>query len=315
MAVKQIIDTALSQGDNVPESDAGYIDRRRRALTFLRDVFQECWWTRDWPFKRGQLDVTVLAGLAYVNVPSDFNSLGAYGGIYRLVSGVQQFPPLEEVPESRVMEYRSGAYTTSVPRIFAFFGQDPVDHRLRIQVPQNDVDVALRVFYQKRPPKLWDVGDPEPLVLTLGITRVGQVATATSTVSHGLEMFDRVVVSGATQPEYNGTFEITVTGDKTFTYTVSGTPATPATGTPVGSPDVAFGNLAILQIPEDYHLKVLLVGLKAKLRESKGDARWSKLESDYQMGLTAMRKETNRFQAEVRQLPSFFGDRNPSGIN
>lgn len=59
----------------------------------------------------------------------------------------------------------------------------------------------------------------------------------------------------------------------------------------------------------------MLNGLKAKLRESKGDARWQKLENDYRSGITNMKSELVRFQGEIRQLPSFFGDRNPSGIN
>jgi hypothetical protein len=62
------------------------------------------------------------------------------------------------------------------------------------------------------------------------ITRASTTATATST-AHGYTTGDEVDVSGATQPEYNGNFVITVVDANTFTYTVSGTPATPATTT------------------------------------------------------------------------------------
>lgn len=65
------------------------------------------------------------------------------------------------------------------------------------------------------------------------ITRSSSTATVTTTAPHGLATGDVVVVSGATETEYNGDFSITVTGASTFTYAVSGTPATPATGTPV----------------------------------------------------------------------------------
>lgn len=64
-----------------------------------------------------------------------------------------------------------------------------------------------------------------------GITRSGSTATATAAAPHGLVTGDVVVVSGAAQAEYNGDFVITVTGASTFTYTVSGTPVSPATGT------------------------------------------------------------------------------------
>lgn len=63
------------------------------------------------------------------------------------------------------------------------------------------------------------------------ITRSGATATLTSTAAHGYSTGDYVTVSGAAQSEYNGIFQITVTSTVVFTYTVSGTPVTPATGT------------------------------------------------------------------------------------
>lgn len=63
------------------------------------------------------------------------------------------------------------------------------------------------------------------------ITRSGSTATVTTTANHGLSSGFWVRIAGATQTEYNGDHQITVTGVKTFTYSVTGTPATPATGT------------------------------------------------------------------------------------
>lgn len=63
------------------------------------------------------------------------------------------------------------------------------------------------------------------------ITRSGSTATFTASTNHDLVTGDQVLIVGATQTEYNGTFTVTVTGNTTFTYTVSGAPATPATGT------------------------------------------------------------------------------------
>ncbi len=63
-----------------------------------------------------------------------------------------------------------------------------------------------------------------------GITRSGQTATATST-AHGYANGNSVLMSGANQTEYNGTFVISNVTTNTFDYTVTGTPATPATGT------------------------------------------------------------------------------------
>jgi hypothetical protein len=62
------------------------------------------------------------------------------------------------------------------------------------------------------------------------LTRSTTTATATST-AHGYTTGNKVNIRGAAQSEYNGDFTITVVDANTFTYTVSGSPATPATGT------------------------------------------------------------------------------------
>jgi hypothetical protein len=62
------------------------------------------------------------------------------------------------------------------------------------------------------------------------ITRGGATATANRT-GHGFQNGDCILHAGADQPEYNGEFYIfNVTAD-TYDFTVSGSPATPATGT------------------------------------------------------------------------------------
>ena len=63
------------------------------------------------------------------------------------------------------------------------------------------------------------------------ITRSSSTATATTASDHGWESGLTITIAGANEAEYNGSFVITVTGATTFTYTVSGTPSTPATGT------------------------------------------------------------------------------------
>lgn len=65
------------------------------------------------------------------------------------------------------------------------------------------------------------------------ITRSGSTATVTTATTNTLDTGNTVVIAGADQAEYNGTFTITgiTTPGSVFTYTVTGTPATPATGT------------------------------------------------------------------------------------
>jgi hypothetical protein len=61
------------------------------------------------------------------------------------------------------------------------------------------------------------------------ISRNGATATV-RVFGHGYTGGDQVLISGADQPEYNGLFAIGGTGPSTFSYTVAGTPASPATG-------------------------------------------------------------------------------------
>ena len=78
---------------------------------------------------------------------------------------------------------------------------------------------------------------------TIGITtltRSGSTATATTTANHNLATGVSVVIAGASQTEYNITATINVISNTQFTYTISGTPASPATGTITASFTSAF---------------------------------------------------------------------------
>lgn len=80
------------------------------------------------------------------------------------------------------------------------------------------------------------------------ITRVGAVATVTMSAPHLLATGRRVRISGASDPLYNGDFQVVVTGGSTYTYTMQATPASNATGTLVAqaggySKNFCFGTL------------------------------------------------------------------------
>ena len=64
------------------------------------------------------------------------------------------------------------------------------------------------------------------------LTRVGTVATMTCAGAHGYRNGDTVTIARATQAQYNGTFVVSNVSANTFDYTVAGSPATPATGSP-----------------------------------------------------------------------------------
>ena len=58
----------------------------------------------------------------------------------------------------------------------------------------------------------------------------------TTSDDHELATGDWVTLAGADQVEYGGIYQVTVTGDTTFTVEVAGAPTTPATGTITARP-------------------------------------------------------------------------------
>lgn len=71
---------------------------------------------------------------------------------------------------------------------------------------------------------------PMPFDETVTITRVDTTATVAHT-AHGLINGKKVKIKGANEQAYNGIKTLTLIDANSYSYTVSGTPATPATGT------------------------------------------------------------------------------------
>lgn len=86
------------------------------------------------------------------------------------------------------------------------------------------------------------------------LTRSGSTVTATFNAAHLLASNVNVIIAGADQSEYNGTFPITVTGEDVFTYEIVGTPITPATGTITATADVANVEVQSVETGADKNL-------------------------------------------------------------
>lgn len=94
------------------------------------------------------------------------------------------------------------------------------------------------------------------------ITSADGVATVTTTNDHDLTEigphqynvypFNQATISGADQGEYNGTFNVaSVPNRKSFTYNISGSPASPATGTITLLQDTYNGRYEITVVDDD----------------------------------------------------------------
>lgn len=75
------------------------------------------------------------------------------------------------------------------------------------------------------------------------LTRVGNTVTVVTSSGHSLATGLTTTISGADQTTYNGSFVVTVLDTTTFTYQVSGSPVTPATGTILSTFSGAVGVL------------------------------------------------------------------------
>jgi len=81
------------------------------------------------------------------------------------------------------------------------------------------------------------------LISVTSLTRVGSVVTAVTSSEHQFASNISIDILGANESEYNGTFVITVISETEFTYEITGTPSTPATGTITADFDGAFGEV------------------------------------------------------------------------
>lgn len=73
-------------------------------------------------------------------------------------------------------------------------------------------------------------GGPLPYNASVTITCASSTATVTHT-AHGMVSGQKIVIKGAAEKEYNGVYTITYISTSSYSYTVTGTPASPATGT------------------------------------------------------------------------------------
>jgi hypothetical protein len=107
------------------------------------------------------------------------------------------------------------------------------------------------------------ISNAESFISVSGITQSAGIATVTTGVAHGLIVGDTVVIRGANPDAYNGTYVIqTVPSSTTYTYFVTGTPASPATGTISTGRDVSAynGSYLVLTAPTSTTFTYQIVG-------------------------------------------------------
>jgi len=90
--------------------------------------------------------------------------------------------------------------------------------------------------------------------ISVTLTRSGSTVTAVTPSDHGFATNLVLGISGADQAEYNGDQTITVISSTSFSYDVSTTPATPATGTILATADIAQVSVTSVEFGADQNL-------------------------------------------------------------
>lgn len=103
---------------------------------------------------------------------------------------------------------------------------NPVDTTITVK----DINTAAAIENARVLVTAADNSGPMPFNETVTITRSGATATVAHT-AHGLVNGKKVLIKGANEQEYNGVYTLTYIDANSYSYTVSGSPATPATGT------------------------------------------------------------------------------------
>jgi len=85
------------------------------------------------------------------------------------------------------------------------------------------------------------------------LSRAGYVVTAVTSSDHNLASGVEVTISGATETNYNVTAIITVTDTNAFSYEITTTPTTPATGSPQVTFVTASANIKSSDVGLDYN--------------------------------------------------------------
>lgn len=95
----------------------------------------------------------------------------------------------------------------------------------------------------------------EQTIIIDSLTRSSNTVTATTVSDHRLTTGLSITIAGADQTDYNGTFTVNVIDTTHFSYTISTTPVTPATGTITAKAPFASVNIKSIDYGDDLNLE------------------------------------------------------------
>lgn len=316
------ITRGLAFGDNVDPTDADYRPRRRRFLEWCQNTWNDVWNLNDWRWKRTLGTLTFASGSYEAALPDDFGNLPEQGGIF--FGGKR----IGTVNDQIIQDVQQGGGGGQSPLIVSLAGwsttlRKPVV-QLNVQGPQS-----LPIYYNKKAPQLADrpwSGLPTVAQGVAGARTGTYQVLQTYTTQDGYEhepsdiatitvAAKKLVITPA-DPGPLGEHKVkyinlyaTVAGGSTF-YRLTQILVT-SSAVAAYTDDTADGALVLLtpfvetspmlMVPEDYHHTVLLPGVMAKAKRSKGDTRdWA---AEYKGGLAQMQINERPRRETAQRIP------------
>lgn len=190
---------AYRRGESGNPDNAGETARR---LRFLNEAIRRVMQSGYWWFLEKTASLKTTDDQEIVALPSDYREM-----IECRVDGIARYPMSTD---------EAFNYYRYPPQAFAY---------------KYDYDNKFYYIFANEL-HLIPFPDSTPSVISVStLTSSGTTATCTTATAHGLSNNEYVVIAGAVETAYNGTFKVTITSTTQFTYTLASTTTTPATGT------------------------------------------------------------------------------------
>jgi hypothetical protein len=138
--------------------------------------------------------------------------------------------PMEEITWGDI----GPGHRRSLPEFYVQYDYDQTAGEFLYEARGFHADAITRLGKRRLDPPTFLDEDIARWIRSVGvvsITSAAGVATVTTDDDHGMSDGDFMAILGANQDEYNIDEQVTVTGVDTFTYPITGAPASPATGT------------------------------------------------------------------------------------
>jgi hypothetical protein len=127
-----LIDLVLSYWENISPDDVDNTQRRARILLYTQMTVDEIRRSHPWPFAMTSTSLVVAPGDMNVDLPTDFDSITRYGGLYRTSDGALYVEiPIAELQYARNMGDEGGL-------VYAIF-----EKKIQTLVHTSGVDFTL----------------------------------------------------------------------------------------------------------------------------------------------------------------------------